>query len=88
MRKKMITKKELKNIVKEDFLKECTAPREAIAEAAAEFGRYFGGFPHLAKAFAKILEEDGRSDAAKALMDAYKKAQSEVDLEYSLHYPE
>ena len=69
-------------------MKEFTTPREVIADAAAEFGKHFGGFPHLAKAFAKILEEDGRNEAAKALMDAYKKAQQAVDLEYSLHYPE
>lgn len=81
-----ISKKQLRKIINEEkakILKEDVASSAQIVQKARELGYFIGGFPGLAKGLAAAFEENGRKEAADALMDAYKESQQELDLIYA-----
>ena len=56
--------------------------------SAAALGDALGGRPDVAMAIEAVLKEKDLPKSAAALIKAYKSAQAEMDMEYSLHYPE
>lgn len=85
---KKITIDDVRKIVAEELLREFSLTDERLAKAAAEFGSVLGGRPDIAQAVADVLKAKEYTASAEALMAAYQKSQNELDMEYSLHYPE
>ena len=85
---KKITIDDVKKIVAEELLREFALTDQRLSKVAAEFGSMLGGRPDIAKAIAGVLSDKQYTASAEALMAAYQESQAELDMEYSLHYPE
>ena len=81
----MRLKSRARQIIIEELLKESD---ERAASGAEALGSSLGGRPDIAMAIEAVLKEKGLPKSAAALMKAYKSSQAEMDMEYSLHYPE
>ena len=81
----MKLKSKARQIIIEEILKEND---ERAASGAESLGSSLGGRPDVAMAIEAVLKEKGLPKSAAALMKAYKASQAEMDMEYSLHYPE
>jgi len=81
----MRLKSRARQIIIEEILREND---ERAASGAESLGSSLGGRPDVAMAIEAVLKEKGLPKSAAALMKAYKSAQAEMDMEYSLHYPE
>lgn len=83
----MKLKSRARQIILEELLKERRID-DMASEAAAALGDALGGRPDVAMAIEAVLKEKDLPNSAAALMKAYKASQAEMDMEYSLHYPE